>query len=325
MNNLGFRAIWLKLFSVVSLMGLSPVAAAIAYPDFTTSMLRTSYDPEVILNRQEIYGTTNQKYLQLFKTIYEKNIASVQGEQNETDRIPRIVHQIWLGSPVPEKYRAWMQSWADMEGWEYKLWTDEEVQDFKLYNQELYDQSTNFGEKSDIVRLEILNKFGGLYVDTDFECVHPQIFDELNRCYDFYIGFEPLEHGHISIFNMFKVCNALIAACPHHPLIADFITNLKANYYAYKSHCGPVEKTGPSYLSRIICRHEEKKVSAFRNMYLPSTFFYPFTESEIRYYACHPEYPAYLMPESAAIHYWNGSWRLQGCYSEPYIVKNQAQ
>ena len=29
------------------------------------------------------------------------------------------------------------------------------------------------GEKSDIFRYEILYRFGGVYVDTDFECIKP--------------------------------------------------------------------------------------------------------------------------------------------------------
>jgi mannosyltransferase OCH1-like enzyme len=43
--------------------------------------------------------------------------------------------------------------------------------------QAAFDRASNFGEKSDIWRYEILFRLGGVYVDTDFECVRP--FDSL--------------------------------------------------------------------------------------------------------------------------------------------------
>lgn len=303
----------------VTLQGVA--STPIDYPEFKTSMLRIARNEEELDKRHTLYETTSPVWLDLFQNIYLKNSEAARLDVNEGRRIPQIIHQIWLGGPVPEKYHEWMKTWASMEGWDYRLWTDEDMKAFKLYNQDLYDQSSNWGEKSDIARLEILNRLGGLYVDVDFECFRPEIFQELHRAYDFYMCFEPLEHGYIHLFKMFKLCNALIASAPHHPLINDLIVNLKANYYAYSPHCGPVEKTGPSYITRIVCRHEERKLSMHRNIYLPSTFFFLFSDPEIKFYSCHPEQVVSLPPESAAIHYWSGSWRLpRGC-SESYILR----
>ena len=49
-------------------------------------------------------------------------------------KIPRIIHQIWLGSPVPEKYKQWMDIWKNFQGWEYRLWTEKEVATLSLHN-----------------------------------------------------------------------------------------------------------------------------------------------------------------------------------------------
>jgi mannosyltransferase OCH1-like enzyme len=197
-----------------------------------------------------------------------------------------------------------MDSWRH-EGWEYKLWTDEEIAKLDMRNRALYDQSENFGEKSDIVRLEILYQYGGLYVDTDFECINIDIFDELHRGFDFYIGFEPLEHGFTNKFNMNKFCNALIASAAGHPLLHDLIENIRANYLAYRRCCSAIQKTGPSYLTRIICEFETAGTHDKRNIYLPCTFFYPINEPEIRKAS---DFQLWIPNETAGIHYWFGSW-----------------
>ena len=285
----------------------------IIFPNFISSMIREgksqNKNDEELMKRQHLYLSSNSKQAAFFKSLYDGHISSMN-HSDDFYRIPRIVHQIWLGSSVPQKYHDWMSTWANINGWEYKLWTDEDVRQMSLYNQDLYDRAENYGEKADILRLEILEKHGGLYVDVDFECHKPHVFDHLNRCFDFYIGFEPLEHGFMSKFNsynIFKVCNAILASRPHHPLIKDLIVNMKANYFAFKKK-GTCEKTGPNYLTRTICEYEENKPDSYKNLYLPCTFFYPFSEPELREYFSQEGNSLEIMPETAAVHYWSQSW-----------------
>ncbi|MBS0627763.1 MAG: hypothetical protein JSS09_06085 [Verrucomicrobia bacterium] len=284
----------------------------ILYPNFDESMLRQKAVEGNYIKQKQLYENMNKELVGLFKSNYEKNIASQLNDH--LDRIPRIIHQIWLGGEVPEKYHEWMNAWASLKGWEYKLWKDEDVASLRLHNRDLYEMATNKGEKSDILRLELLDQYGGIYVDVDYECINIDIFEELHEQYDFYIGFEPLEHGVIAAKNMFKMCNALIGARPHHPLIKHLITNLKANYLAYRSFAGAVERSGPSYLSRIICEYVLTQADQYKNMYLPCTFFYPYTEKDLargEILEC--------LPETAGIHYWSGSWRKK----EPGVKLNQ--
>lgn len=273
-------------------------AGSFEYPDFAVSMLRNNQKME------KEYLKMNPKLVEAFKRLYEENIATE--EETEENRIPKIVHQIWLGGPVPGKYREWMAAWASLEGWQYYLWTDKEVKSLKLYNQDLYDMSTNYGEKSDILRLELLEKFGGVYVDVDYQCVNIDVFEHLNKHYDLYIGFEPLEHGIIGRSNIFKLCNALMASVKHHPLMQHLVTNMKANYLAYRPFAGPFQTSGPSYITRVICEYMIARPDRYRNMYLPCTFLYPLTEKEIVV-----ENRDDIWPETAGIHYWSGSWHPQ--------------
>jgi inositol phosphorylceramide mannosyltransferase catalytic subunit len=285
------------------------LSAKIQYPDFDHSMLRQGLGIEVLnpdFNEkgQRIYKNRNQEFLSFFKQLYYQNIKEAEQEHGKIEHIPRIVHQIWLGSPVPNEFREWMDSWHH-EGWEYRLWTDEEIAKLDMQNRVLYDQSKNFAEKSDIARLEILYQYGGLYVDTDFECLNIDIFDELHRGFDFYIGFEPLEHGFTRKFNMNKFCNALIGSDAGHPLLHDLIVNMKANYLAHQRCCDAILKTGPSYLTRIICEFETACTHNNRNIYLPCTFFYPLNEPEIHKIS---DFQLSFPSETAGIHYWYGSW-----------------
>ncbi len=311
MNRALYKVIMMPLLFCL-FYSFSNLEAKIAYPDFDQSMLRIGLgleatDPGFNIRNRKRYQSRNQQLIEFFRAMYYKNIEEAAHDQSAL-RIPRIVHQIWIGSPVPDNFREWMSTWMNLEGWEYKLWTDAEISQLSLYNRVLYDQSTNYGEKSDIVRLEILSMFGGVYVDVDLECINPEIFEELHHSFDFYIGFEPLEHGFTNKFNMFKVCNAIIASAPDHPLIRDLIENLKANYLAYMRYCNAVQRTGPSYLTRLICEHELSGTHHKRNMYLPCTFFYPVSEPETRYLVQHPELALPITSETAGIHYWYGSW-----------------
>ncbi|MES2345182.1 MAG: glycosyltransferase, partial [Chlamydiota bacterium] len=239
------------------------MADGIVYPDFKTSMLRVKSDQDYsdpqFVRREKLYAQRNAKLKKLFCDIYEKNHVAAKKNWKTSDvRIPRMVHQIWLGpKPIPEMCLVWMQTWTQLNGWAYKLWTDKEAAEIFMHNRDLFDAAENYAEKADILRLEVLLQFGGVYADVDYECLRPDIFDELNKSYDFYIGFEPLEHGHTARFNMFHICNALMASVAQHPLLQDVVTNLRANYYAYKNVAGVFEKTGPSYLTRMICSYEK--------------------------------------------------------------------
>jgi mannosyltransferase OCH1-like enzyme len=259
---------------------LTGYAIEMIYPDFESSMLRETIDSsEKIMKKKKLYLERNPVYVNLFHEFYDKAVLEAVQSEVTHARIPKIIHQICLDSRVSLKFRDSIESWMRLEGWEYRLWTEEKIKQLKMYNQDLYESCKNPIEKSDMARLEILSKFGGVFVDMNYECVNPQIFEELHQKFDFYIGFNPVEHGKI---NMFQVSNAIIGSVPFHPLVQDLIINLKSSYLAYKNY-SPAEKTGSAYYTRVICQYAavEKTLQGppiFRNIYLPATFFYFLTE-----------------------------------------------
>lgn len=73
------------------------------------------------LREYDIRGTDfGDKYIEL----YERNMPFVLIRQEKT-KIPKIIHQIWLGSPLPQKFKKLQASWIKMHPeWTYILWTD---------------------------------------------------------------------------------------------------------------------------------------------------------------------------------------------------------
>lgn len=84
--------------------------------------------------------------------------------------IPKIIHQIWIG-PKPIPWTC-IDSWKDKHPtWEHKLWTEKELEPIKNLKQ--YNATPNLSGKSNVLRYEILYKYGGLYVDADSVCLKP--------------------------------------------------------------------------------------------------------------------------------------------------------
>ena len=130
--------------------------------------------------------------------------------------IPRVIHHIWLGSALPKQFAALRDTWRRHHPtWRHVLWGDAEAASFGMRNRAAFDRATNFGEKSDLLRYEVLNRYGGVYVDTDFECTRP--LDELADSCGFFTG--------VSNTGTFELNNGLIGAAAAHPLLEELVRN----------------------------------------------------------------------------------------------------
>ena len=109
--------------------------------------------------------------------------------------IPKIIHQIWIGHyPYPEQYKKYADNIRKLNpDWEYKLWTNTEILSLKLINKRFYKSLMGKAKKdlrraaklyrraTDVLRFDILYKYGGLYIDCDFsmnKSVNPIISDK---------------------------------------------------------------------------------------------------------------------------------------------------
>jgi mannosyltransferase OCH1-like enzyme len=205
-------------------------------------------------------------------------------------KIPRKIHQIWLGGKLPKRYIGFSDSWQDKNpDWEYRLWTDKDVDEVEMPRRDLFNKIDNNGQRSDFLRYHILNKFGGLYIDTDFECL--KSFNSLSYL-DFYtsIGYHDSPELYIG----------LIATIPSHPIIEHVISCMdKVKTGSWQNI---FETTGNYFFTRkfleMVDRNTEGVVA------FPMDFFYPLANN-IR--GTDRPYD-YVKDFSFAIHHWAVSW-----------------
>ncbi len=268
--------------------------------------------------------------LEMLKAAFENNKPSKVKASSEP-KIPKIIHHIWLGpKQVPSYFCQYKESWKKHHpDWELRFWTDKEVEALDFELKDLYMRTPNWGEKSDILRAELLERFGGIYADTDFECI--KSFDELHYKYDFYAGIEPPHDGDSSSSSPhITISDALIGAAPGHPIIKRWKVMIREHWDEY-------ERKYPDSNKRVLARtfypFGRAVLAAMddgerNNIVFPATYFFPLTFSELSkgrmkkmsymkrktreilaYCGIRKPTPfAEIQPETMAIHYWGHSW-----------------
>jgi hypothetical protein len=95
--------------------------------------------------------------------------------------IPKIVHQIWIGNnPINDTLIRSMKTWeATNPSWKRWLWTDQDISvpgwttkpisSFPMINKKYYDRLIKPPRKSNILRVELIYRFGGIYSDNDVD------------------------------------------------------------------------------------------------------------------------------------------------------------
>src|SRR5580693_1311215 len=89
-------------------------------------------------------------------------------------RIPRTIHRVWLGEkPMSESERRYGETFAHHHPrWTMRLWTEEDLSSLEIDRDDI-ERARSPSELSNLVRYEVMHRFGGIYVDTDFECLRP--------------------------------------------------------------------------------------------------------------------------------------------------------
>ena len=84
--------------------------------------------------------------------------------------IPKIIHYCWFGhNPLGEIERKCIESWKRLcPTYEIKLWSEDnyDISNKPLYVRQAYE-SGKYAFVSDYARLDIVNQYGGVYLDTD--------------------------------------------------------------------------------------------------------------------------------------------------------------
>jgi mannosyltransferase OCH1-like enzyme len=203
-----------------------------------------------------------------------------------------------LGGALPRRYKQWCESWITLNSrYTYKLWTDRDVcfRSKDLYN--IFLKTTNIGAKSDILRYEILDRYGGFYCDTDLECVKD--FDGL---------FLNTSFAACSLFSMEPhFGNGFIACSPGHPIIRSIIKSIKTPITT-RDVIEIIDTIGPGLLTKKCLEYIDSSFDQSCAL-LPSNYVYPWP-NYLRSDNLSPK--KYLTATSIGIHYWEMSWTEKG-------------
>jgi mannosyltransferase OCH1-like enzyme len=176
--------------------------------------------------------------------------AAVRREFGVTP-IPRIIHQTWKTEHIPYEIfdRRWVESWTRYHpDWLYVLWTDARLRElgracYPSY-ESLYGQDVPGIFLADFGRYMVLHRFGGLYVDLDYECLK---------------SVEPLLAGHQFVTSYTdetkqELNNAFIASIPGHALPLRYMAACCARWMNASPQQrleGPGPITGPVMMTEI--------------------------------------------------------------------------
>lgn len=250
--------------------------------DIFDSLIEKSYDFE----GAKYYGNPQWE---LLRDLFVKNFLGDEGRDYSV--LPKKIHQVWLGGTIPQKYKRYADTWVKTNPtWEYRLWGDADVNDVDIPRRNIFNSIKNIGQKSDFLRYHILNQFGGLYIDTDFECL--KSFDSLSYL-NFFTGVGYPRNVELYI--------GLIACTPHHPIMEHIIQSMD---HVKGGHWRDMfETTGSYFFTRCffdVVKKIEDGIVAF-----PTDYFYPFPNQFGHEQRNGREY---IRDCSYALHHWAVSW-----------------
>lgn len=174
--------------------------------------------------------------------------------------IPKIIHQIWVGpNPLPPHHKKWIASWKKLHPeWEHRLWDDDQIiSQLPEKGLRFFRESQTYAGKADAARVWLLHKFGGVYVDTDFQCLKP--IDELLHGCRAFTAIARYDGG---------IMNGLFGSVPNHP----FLAAVKAQYEDHFNPNKPNE-TGPLLFTKVVQDERRDDVRIFeRDIFMPVTW-----------------------------------------------------
>lgn len=211
--------------------------------------------------------------------------------------IPKVLHRIWVGSELPDEFVYYGLTWQKHHpDWKQYLWSDKRQEPVKgvvvstipspLHNEELFKQAPrlvpeqNINQfRADLLRYEILLHYGGVYVDTDFECV--KNIDSILEGISSFAAWETTNHW----------INNAILGCEPGDLFFDALVGRLAQSVREHPNQRPNVMSGPQYFTQLY--NELKPELAL----FPQKWFYPYLWNQLNQ-------KGRIFPDAYAIHHW---------------------
>ena len=218
-------------------------------------------------------------------------------EQREgTVMIPKRLHYVWVGGPVPARYQAFIDGWRRLHAdWEIVAWNESNI-DLSHPSIAAAYRAKKWATVADIARLMAVAEQGGIYLDTDFEVLQP--LDSLlhHRCF---LSFQ----GAVKASDL--VGNGCFGAVAGHWFIREALRTVLAMRPIPFGLDRPT-RYGPKLITRLLRQHglrdevpEGTDIKDIR--ILPAPVFFPYPHGA-RFT------PDCIQDNTLAIHWWDSSW-----------------
>lgn len=219
-------------------------------------------------------------------------IVPVMQMMEQRPKIPKKIHYCWFGGKeLPDFLQECMESWNRYcPDYEILRW-DETNYDFNKY--EYTRQAAahkKWGFVTDVARLDILYRYGGIYLDTDVKLLKPL---EDFRYQKGFVGVE--RWGNIN-------SGGGIGAVPNHPMIREMLDYRLQFPFVMEDGSFNIETNG-LYETKPFLRHGmriDNSLQIINDMTVyPASVFHPYD-----YMSCEEN----VKEHTVSIHYFFGGW-----------------
>jgi Glycosyltransferase sugar-binding region containing DXD motif len=201
-----------------------------------------------------------------------------------------IIHHVWPGVDpfrYPDWRLTWMQHHPDAD---FRFWREADASIDPRVRALLQSPHYTPVVKSDIMRWAVLVEHGGIYADTDMECLQSLaslLDNDPKGCF-------------LAEESPGCLCPSLIAARPHHPFVQHMVNaTLESLEKAGpdEANLRPHVVTGPWLVTTEAAKH--------RDLVTQHEFprFYPLD---------YDGQPRASMADAMTVHHWEGEWRKRG-------------
>lgn len=184
--------------------------------------------------------------------------------------IPKRIHQIWIGEKNPPLTYTETVRNINSE-WQYDLWNEERLRKEipEAFEDPVYKRVTIYCSKVDILRIYLLNKFGGIYLDCDFKWLKP--LDDEFLHHNFFLAFISELHNGTS------VNNNVIGSHPHSPVLDLLLQEIHRQHSDAFDAVEDIYTTSPGFYTGFVHRHPELDIFIY-----PSYYFFKTSEDTPR-------------------------------------------
>lgn len=207
--------------------------------------------------------------------------------------IPKKIHYIWIGGKeMPQEYKDNIASWRRHNpDYEIIRW-DEKNYDFTKcdYVKEAYEKKC-YSFASNYARLDIIHQYGGIYLDTDVECLAS--FDKLLKDKAFF------NMGCADRINIGCGFGAVAGS----DILKDMMQVFSSDHFLLPNG-SPGKKTCSSYINPIMRRYGFQLENYYQK--IDDVVLYP---CEVMSPKTIGDMPDFMSANTLSIHHESGSWK----------------